>query len=483
MDGLTWEVVDGELVPRYGGHPVAWAPQAGSQQAFLSCPVLEALLEGPRGTGKTDVLLMDFAREVGGGLGMDWQGLLFRQTYKQLADVVRKTKRLFPRIFPLATYNEAAMRWTWPGGEQLTLSYIERPEDYYNYHGQQFTWIGFEELTTWPTPDCFTMMLSCLRSSNPRAPKRYRATTNPYGPGHSWVKSRYNLPVAPGLVVGPMMKNPERVAIHSTFEENRVLLHADPDYKSRVLAAARNESERKAWGEGDWNVVAGGMFDDVWDPKVHVVPDLPASAIPDTWRLDRSYDHGQSHPFSVGWWAQSSGEPVEVSGRVLGSVRGDLFRVAEWYGWTGQPNAGVRLTAAEIAEGIRDREEELGLEGRVRRGPADSSIFDEWEPGKSVAGDMAARGVYWDRADKGPGSRRQGWQQVRQMLKAATAPYREEPGLFVCRSCAQFTRTVPVLPRDDRDLDDVDTDAEDHVADEVRYRCRHKPATGGCRDF
>ena len=34
----------------------------------------------------------------------------------------------------------------------------------------------------------------------------------------------------------------------------------------------------------------------------------------------------------------------------------------------------------------------------------------------------------------------------------------------------QFMRTVPVLPRDEIDRDDVDSAAEDHVGDETRYR-------------
>ena len=48
------------------------------------------------------------------------------------------------------------------------------------------------------------------------------------------------------------------------------------------------------------------------------------------------------------------------------------------------------------------------------------------------------------------------------------------PRLFVFKTCRQFIRTVPVLPRDETDGDDVDTAAEDHVADEKRYRLPSK---------
>ena len=216
------------------------------------------------------------------------------------------------------------------------------------------------------------------------------------------------------------------------------------------------------------------MFDDVWSPAVHIVPDVPFRTIPKQWRIDRSYDHGQSRPFSVGWWAESNGEPFEHAGHVYGRVRGDLYRIAEWYGWTGEPNEGVRMLAGDIARGIKEREADWGLKGRVSAGVADSQIFDDYEPGCSVAGDMLKNGVSWQRSDKGPGSRVQGWQQLRKALTNSKERQREEPGMFVMARCDQFVRTVPVLPRDDLRLDDVDTDAEDHIGDEVRYRLRFK---------
>jgi hypothetical protein len=263
--------------------------------------------------------------------------------------------------------------------------------------------------------------------------------------------------------------------------DNKALLHAEPDYMDKIKAAARNPAELKAWADDDWNIVAGGMFDDVWSPAIHIIPSFPLNLIPRTWTLNRSYDHGQSKPFSVGWWAQSNGEPLEFMGRKFGTVSGDIIRVAEWYGCTERPNEGARMLTTEIAEGIREKQKNWGVDHRVKPGPADSSIFDDYEPGKSVAGDMMKRGVRWTRADKRAGSRKHGWEQIRKFLKAAIPGIeglRESPGLFICDRCEAFIRTVPVLPRDKMDQDDVDTKAEDHVADEARYRLRQKS-----RDF
>lgn len=427
---------------------------------------------------------MDFAQEVGKGYGLEWRGILFRHTYKQLADVVNKTLKWFPRIFPKATFNAQSMTWTFPEGETLILSYFRRTEDYANYHGHAYTWIGWEELTNWADDKCYKLMISCCRSAVPGIPLRIRATTNPYGVGHNWVKRRFRLPILPGRTAGRVIRDSvdgegnledPRVAIHFSLEDNVVLLAAQPDYLKKVKAAARNHSEYMAWVHGSWDIIAGGMFDDIWTPKVHVVPNFPLSRIPSSWYVNRSYDHGQTRPFSVGWWAESSGEPLIHNGVVYGAVRGDLYRIAEWYGWNGQDNEGVNMTAARIGAGVIERQRDFAIQDRVRIGPADSSIFDDDPSGEtSVAGEMARVGCYWERCDKSPGSRKQGWQRIRELLVNAAEYPREKPGLFVLERCEHFRRTVPTLPRDESDPDDVDTDAEDHIGDDTRYRVRHR---------
>lgn len=462
---------------------VEWAPQPGSQTMFLACPLPEALYCGTRGPGKTDALIMDFAQHVGQGFGAEWRGILFRRTHPELEDVIAKSKKWFGRVFPDATYNESKSVWTWPTGETLRFRHFAKQDDYWSYHGHAYPWIAWEELTTWPTDECFRSMMSCLRSPMRGIPIKLRATTNPYGVGHHWVKERYRLPVPNGRLMGRVVKDsmdsdgnvePARVAIHGTIQENRVLLSADPTYIQRIAAAARNPSEKEAWLYGSWDIISGGMFDDVWDPLTNVVPDL-LKCIPPGWTIDRSFDWGSSKPFSIGWWAESDGSPlVYPNGKTINTLRGDLFRVAEWYGWTGKPNKGLYMTSQEIAEGIRDKEEALFGRRRVRGGPADASIWDPKEGDKSVQQIMARAGVQWTKANKNSGSRKNGWERIRELMQGARPQVagqpRERVGMFVSDRCDQFLRTVPALPRDDKDLDDVDTDSEDHVGDEVRYR-------------
>ena len=486
---------------------VIWKPQAGSQEAFLaSTPIFEVLFQGSRGGGKTDCLLMSFGMHVGQGFGAGWKGILFRQTYKQLTDVITKTKKWFPQIWPQAKFNGTEHKWVWPTGEELLLRQFRKDDDYWNYHGHEYPWIGWEELCNWATDTGYKRMFSCCRSSTPGMPRMIRATTNPYGPGHNWVKMRYmpdtmNMKVRRGLTDERGLTEPPRLSIFSKLEENKILLKEDPDYINKIAASARNEAERKAWLEGSWDIVSGGMFADVWDPKYNIVRPFN---IPDRWSIDRSFDWGSSKPFSVGWWAVSNGEDVKVhDGSWRSTVRGDMFRINEWYGWSGKPNEGVQMLATDIARGIVEREINWGWREqgdgswcRVKSGVADSQIFAA-ENGNCIATDMKVKvrlddgirykGVTWMEADKRPGSRATGWVQMRQMIKNAHPTLlgqnddgedifgpRENPGMFIFDRCTQWIRTVPGLPRDDDNLDDVNTEAEDHAADETRYRVRHR---------
>jgi hypothetical protein len=228
----------------------------------------------------------------------------------------------------------------------------------------------------------------------------------------------------------------------------------------------------KAWRYGEWDIVAGGMFDDLWQPDRHV---LSAFRIPSSWRVDRAFDWGSSKPFSVGWWAESDGTQAP-NGRVY--PRGTLFRIAEFYGWNGQPNQGLKMLAGDIAKQIREQEKQMLDRGLVstciKPGPADTSIFNT-DNGVCIADDMVKHRIEWRRADKSPGSRKTGAEKLRARLTASCQSPMEDPGMFIFDSCRQWIRCVPVLPRNPQDSDDIDSNAEDHNYDETRYRLLQKP--------
>ncbi len=476
---------------------VIWEPQPGSQTLALSCPCNDILLEGTRGPGKTDAQLMFFRSFVGVGYGAFWRGIIFDREYKNLEDLISKSKRWFRQFGDGAKFiGGGQLKWVWPTGEELLFRAAKKEADYWNYHGMEIPFIGWNELTKYPNSELFDMMISINRTSfrpedhdknTPQIPLVIFSTTNPYGVGHNWVKQKYIDAAPPGRVIrntrtvfNPATQQREeitktQVRIFGSYKENKYL---PPEYILE-LESIKDPNKREAWLKGNWDITSGGMFDDVWSGEHNVVDEFN---IPLTWRIFRSFDWGSSAPFSIGWWAESDGCDIQLAdGSWRSTVRGDLFRIDEWYGWSGVPNKGLRMLATQISKGIVKRELKRGIRDRVKPGPADNSINDSMN-GNCIATDMAAKvkigdkwhkGVTWTRSDKSAGSRKNGWEKMRIAIYNAQPPEsgpRELPGLFVFRRCQDgFIRTVPSLPRDDKDLDDVDTDSEDHVGDEARY--------------
>ncbi|UZT28675.1 terminase large subunit [Vibrio phage 033B] len=488
---------------------VIWEPLAGSQDLVMKCPCNHILYEGTRGPGKTDAQLLFFRRFVGLGYGHFWRGVIFDREYKNLDDLVNKSKRWFPQISgpkPRFLASGKDFKWVWDTGEELLFRQMKSEDDYWNYHGQEFPFIGWNELTKQPNSVLYDMAMSLNRSSflpekhspvNPKTgiietilpelPRTVLSTTNPYGVGHNWVKQRFIDVAPPGVpvritrnVFNPRTQRREdvtvtQVRIFGSYKEN---IYLSPEYIAE-LEGITDPNKRKAWLEGDWDITSGGMFDDIWSSQYNVIDGFNP---PKGWRIFRSFDWGSSKPFSVGWWMESDGSDYkDAQGRWRSSVKGDLFRIAEWYGWNGVPNTGVRMLAKQVSQGIVERELKWGLYGKVKPGPADSAIFTE-ENGNCIAADMRRKvvvngqqykGIDWEHAIKKAGSRKFGWELMRNAIANAQPEDigmpRENPGVFVFRNCQQTIRTVPSLPRSSKDLDDVDTDAEDHIADEFRY--------------
>ena len=375
-------------------------------------------------------------------------------------------------------YGKNQIRFT--NGSVIHLCHCQHETDVNSYLGAEIHVLIIDELTQW-VKKMYTMLRSRVRLGGLKIPQWLRGLfprilngTNPGGVGHNWVKGDF-IDTAPALAITQMPDKDggmRRQFIPALLEDNPTMQANDPEYRSR-LRGIFDESLADAMETGNWDIVAGGMFDDVWKRTLHAIKPF---AIPSSWRIDRAFDYGSSKPFSVGWWAESDGTEVTLpDGRRRAYPRGTLFRIGEWYGWDGKnANVGIKLSVEQIARGIAERETAMRIRDRVKAGPADSTIFFA-EPGrKSQAAIMEADKVTFIEADKKPGSRSKGWDAMRTRFKAARPLLEgkpmEEPGLFVFEHCTQFIRTVPTLPRDASDPDDVDTDAEDHIGDESRYR-------------
>jgi hypothetical protein len=448
---------------------VIWKPQAGPQTALIQCPVFEVFFGGARGGGKTEGSLGDWLEHAN-----TWKeaanGIFLRRTSKQLEEVIARSKELFTPIG--AVFREQKGEWTMPFGmglARLKFRYLERDSDAEEYQGHSYSRIFFEELTNFPSPNPINKMRATVRSAR-GASCGIRLTGNPGGPGHNWVKARYISPYPKGYkVLSEDFLNPftkeiqkiERVFIPSKVTDNPLLLSNDPMYIARLHQSGSKELV-KAWLEGNWDVIHGAFFDE-FDTHKHVLESGWLRRIPRDALRFRAFDWGSAKPFSCGWYVVSDG--------TWGLPRNAILKYREWYGiglkpdGTFEPDTGLKLTAEEVALGIKKRDENDIIKYSV----ADPQIFVR-DGGPSIAERMmlGSSKVLFRAADR---KRKAGWDQVRQRLKGENGV----PMIYFLETCEHTIRTLPVLPHDEHDPEDIDTDAEDHAGDETRYGCMSRP--------
>lgn len=444
---------------------IIWQPQPGPQIALLECPVFEVFYGGARGGGKTESSIGDWLQHSS-MYGEHAIGIFVRRKLTQLAEVIARCHQIFPKLG--ATWNEQKKTWTMPGGGRLKFVYLERDSDAEEYQGHSYTRVYVEELTNFPSPAPINKLRATLRSGA-GVPCGMRLTGNPGGAGHNWVKKRYIDPNPAGYQViweeteieldgVKQTVRLDRVFIPSKLSDNAMLMRNDPTYVLR-LRQSGSEALVKAWLEGNWNIVDGAYFDE-FDEALHVLPTEAFLRLRNPqMRYFRSFDWGSARPFSVGWWAILD-KDYEVEGRVL--PRNSIVRYREWYGAKG-PNVGLKMTADLVAKGIKEREK-----GEViRYGTADPAIFIR-NGGPSIGEIMAVHGCTWRKADN---KRVPGWEMLRHRLVGEDG----RPLIYFLDCCDDTIRTLPTLQHDEDNTEELDTEGEDHAADEIRYACMARP--------
>lgn len=431
---------------------IAWAPQPGPQAALVKCPTYEILFGGARGGGKTDAMIGGDWPIHASRYGKDAKGIFFRRELPQLESAIERSKDIYYKLG--ASWNEQKKTWIFPNGAVLKFRPLERDSDAEKYQGHDYTRVYFEELTNYPDPKPVQKIKATLRSGA-GIPIGFRATANPGGPGHNWVKARYIDPSPTGWKIIRDDDGLERVFIPSKLTDNKILTENDPLYISR-LKQSGSEQLVKAWLDGDWNIIDGAFFD-CWNDR-HI---LKPFTIPEHWSKFVSFDWGSARPFSVGWWAIVGDDYIHHGQRL---PRGALVRYREWYG-SKSPNVGLKMTAEQVGGGIKKRSDE-----KITYYVADPAIFSE-DGGPSIAERMR---IPWRPADnKRVAGRGQigGWDQMRERMIGED----ERPMLYCFSTCADSIRTIPVLQHDSNKPEDLDTDGEDHAADEWRYACMSRP--------
>jgi hypothetical protein len=440
---------------------IIWRPRSKPQKDLLDCPFSEVFFGGARGGGKTDGVLGKWALKDQ-RFGEHFTAVMFRRTTVSSEDAIERSKQIFG---PLGGkfVGSPLPRWRMPNGGRVLFAYLDSLSDAEEYQGRNLTDVWVEEAGQYPDPTPIDRLFAVLRSAA-GVPVQMILTANPGGAGQHWIASRYQLIPFPR---GPRVVSVKRdsgvvtraAVIPSRITDNATLLEADPGYIDR-LRMVGSAALVKAWLEGDWSAVEGAFFD-CWGARNVVAP----FDVPRDWLRFRSFDWGSASPFSVGWWAVA-GDDLAHDGRTI--PRGALVRYREWYGASG-PNKGLKLTIEEVARGIKERD----AGDKITYSVADPSIFAE-DGGPSRAEVFSRNGVQFAPADNkrisGAGAMG-GWDEMRQRIKGQDGI----PMLYVFDACRDFLRTIPVLQHDPKRAEDLDTESEDHVADEARYACMSRP--------
>ncbi|MBQ3427378.1 MAG: phage terminase large subunit [Clostridia bacterium] len=437
---------------------IIWQPQP-RQAEFMSRPEYEVLYGGAAGGGKSDAIIAEALRQVD---NPNYRAIIFRKTYPQCRELIIKSLRIYKAACPGAEYNGSEHYWRFPSGAKIYFGSMPNSTSYLAYQGLSYAYIAFDELTHFSIEE-YEYMISRNRADGAGLRVYIRATANPGGIGHGWVKERFITASEPGVpytvkseVIDKSGKkitvSRDRVFIPSSIFDNKALLENDPGYLANL--AMLPESQKKALLYGDWDSYEGQVFTEFRnDPSgylsrrySHVIEPFP---IPRSWRRYRSFDFGYSRPFAVQWWA------VDHDGRAY------LYR--QLYGSNGSPNVGVRTEPRELARRIRRIEDELET-GNTIYGIADPSIWDE-SRGRdgTIISLFEAEGVFFE---KGKNDRLSGKMQCHYRFA-----FDDEglPMAYIFKTCKPFLRTIPNLVYDEVNVEDVNTAQEDHDYDAMRY--------------
>lgn len=469
----------------HNGGPVLWEPQPGPQSLAVAAQfVTEIMFGGARGGGKSDYLLGDFLQDV--DIGPEWAGIIFRRSYPELEELIKRAKQIFLQPVYGAIWKVADKTFVFPKGATLKMRHVDTESDCDKYQGHQYPWIGWDELTNWPNLASYKKLKACLRNASPLIPhKRIRCSANPGGVGHHAVKAYFVDPCPTGMellestievdtwdeATKGFIKAPwttTRMFIPSKVQDNLILMRNDPGYIARLHEIGSPELVR-AWLEGDWSVITGAYFPEFSIQK-HVLKPFP---VPPHWVRFKSMDWGSATPFAVYWNAVAS-EAYELSdGRYIPA--GAIVTYREFYGWNGTPNVGLRWDAPRVARAIKQKEEEA-LDVKCTYNVIDPSAYSN-QSGPSHAERMAVEGVFFRKADN---NRIGGWDIMRDRLCGIEGESDKDYGvgtpMWYCFStCVHIIRTLPALQHDLTNAEDCDTDGEDHGPDALRYGLMSRP--------
>jgi hypothetical protein len=414
---------------------VVFAPNEGPQTEFLAASETDVLYGGAAGGGKSYAMLVDPLRYAHRAAH---RGLIIRRSMPELRELIDKSRELYPKAFPGCKYREVEKMWNFPSGAKIEFGFLERDADVYRYQGQAYSWIGFDEITHLPTEFSWNYLASRLRTTDSEITPYMRCTANPGGVGAHWVKKRYIDPAdynesfegSDGLT---------RKFIPAKLDDNPYLAK-DGRYEKMLMALP--PTQRKQLLEGNWDVNEGAAFTE-FNLEDHVIPPFE---IPINWERVKGIDYGYASESACVW---ATVDPSD----------GTLIVYRELYqkGLTGQ-DLGYAITEMELQDPFSVA------------GVLDTAAWNRTgTTGPTVGETLVRQGHKLRRADK---NRIQGKIQIHEYLRVQ---HTGRPKIQIFNTCPNLIREIQSIPLDSSNPEDVDTRAQDHAYDALRYLIMSRP--------
>jgi len=440
------EVVPPNVKKAVQEREVIFEANEGPQTQFLAASEREVFYGGARGGGKSYAMLIDPLRYCD---RQKHRCLLIRRSMPELRDLINHSQQLYPKAYPGAKWREQEKEWRFPSGAKIEFGYAENTTDALRYQGQSYTWIGIDELPQYPNADIYNFLRSSLRSVDPEIPVYMRATGNPGNVGSTWVKEMFVDPAVPNERFSIDIQTPvgnrsiTRRFIPAKLQDNPYLMQTEDYY---IMLASLPEVQRKQFLDGDWGAYEDAAFPE-FNRQVHVVKPFD---IPRNWHKFRSCDWGYSSPACVLWFA------IDFDNNL----------------WVYRELYTQKVVADIFARQVLDMER-----GEyIRYGILDSSTWARrGDVGPSIAETMITAGCRWRPSDRSPRSRINGKLELHKRFSVRDRGNEKKPSLFIFDNCINLVRTLPLLPCDKNNPEDVDTHTEDHAYDALRYGCMSRP--------
>ena len=414
---------------------VVFKANEGPQTEFLAAGELDVLYGGAAGGGKSYAMLVDPLRYCHKPVH---RALILRRSMPELRELIDKSRELYPKAFPGCKFREVEKLWNFPSGAKIEFGFLERDADVYRYQGQAYSWIGFDEITHLPTEFGWNYLASRLRTTDPEIVPYLRCTANPGGVGAHWVKKRYVDPYEPNKAFEGS-DGLTRKFIPARLDDNPYLAE---DGRYEQMLKALPAVQRKQLLEGNWDITEGAAFAE-FDPDFHVIPPFQ---IPVGWERVKGIDYGYASESACVWGA------IDPSDRTLIIYR-ELYQ--------------KNLTGVDLAQLITQMEIEDPFSVA---GVLDTAAWNRTgTTGPTVGETLVRAGHKLRRADK---NRIQGKIQIHEYLKVQQSG---RPRIQIFSNCPNLIRELQSIPLDKSNPEDVDTHAQDHAYDALRYLIMSRP--------